>query len=311
MGRRSRSGLALLLGLAAALAVAAPAPAATPIRCNGEQYLCLRTFDRVVLPGAHNAMSAQSLGWSIPNQQVGVREQLAMGIKAFLLDTYYGHVAPDGSVVADATPTPQSRLYLCHVLCRLGATPLIDVLRTMRIYLENYPGNVLAIINEDSVRPEDFAREVRLSGLLRHVYRGPPGPWPTLRAMVRGQKQVVVMAERDSGSVPWYHEAYSGILQETPYTWPTLDLLTKPANWTASCRPNRGGTIGSLFLMNHWSPPVAPDPQVSAVVNATSVLTGRAQACRALRGRLPSIVAVDMAASGGLIEAVRRLNAAG
>jgi hypothetical protein len=37
---------------------------------------------------------------------------------------------------------------------------------------------------------------------------------------------------------------------------------------------------------------------------------GRATACRELRGLIPTIVAVDMFRSGGLFEAVRRLNAA-
>ena len=29
--------------------------------------------------------------------------------------------------------------------------------------------------------------------------------------MIRQRRQVVVLAEHDSGNVPWYHEAYAGI----------------------------------------------------------------------------------------------------
>jgi hypothetical protein len=308
--RRSLAALVLGAALLTALVASAP-PAARPPTCNGERQLCHRHFDRVVLPAAHNAMSAQSLGWIIPNQPVGIPDQLALGVRGFLFDTYYAHVASDGAVVNDPTPTPQSRLYLCHVVCRLGATPLIDVLRSMRRFLDAHPNNVLAIVNEDYVSPADFAREFRRAGLLRHVWRGRTAPpWPTLRKMIKKRRQLVVLAEHDSGDVPWYHEAYRGILQETGYTWPTPDLLTDPARWTASCAPNRGGTTGSLFLMNHWSPPVAPTPATSALVNATDVLVGRALACRALRGLMPTIVAVDMFESGGLFDAVRRLNAA-
>jgi hypothetical protein len=126
--------------------------------------------------------------------------------------------------------------------------------------------------------------------------------------MIRTRGQVVMLAEHHSGDVPWYHEAYRGTLQETAYNWPTPDLITDPARWPASCAPNRGGTTGSLFLMNHWSPPVAPSPATSAIVNATHVLVGRAEACRALRGLTPTIVAVDMFESGGLFEAVHELN---
>jgi hypothetical protein len=302
--------LATVAALAAALALAGPAAAAFPLRCNGEQRTCVRHLDEVVLPAAHNAMSARSLGWQIPNQPVGIPDQLREGVRGFLLDTYYGHQTADGTVVTDAVKTPQSRLYLCHVACSLGATPLIDVLRAMHLFLVWSPNNAIVIVNEDYVSPEDFAEEVRRSGLIRNVYRGQPGPrWPTVRQMVLARQQVVMLAEHDSGDVPWYHEAYDGILQETPYNWPAPSQLTTPGNWPATCVPNRGGRTGSLFLMNHWSPPVAPDPAVSAQVNATDVLTGRARACQAARGKLPNIVAVDMFESGGLFEAVRQLNA--
>jgi hypothetical protein len=290
------------------LAVAAPA-AARPRQCNGDHRLCNRPFNEVTLPAAHNAMSAQALGFQIPNQQVGIPDQLRAGIRGFLIDTYYAHRDPNGTLVNDPAPTPQSQIYLCHVACQIGATPLIDVLRSMRRFLEAHPNNVLLAINEDYVAPEDFAREVRRSGLGRHVYRGRTGPtWPTLAKMIRRRGQVVMLAEHHSGSVPWYHEAYNGILQETAYTWPTPELITSPANWPASCAANRGGTTGSLFLMNHWSPPVAPSPATSAIVNATDTLVGRATTCRTLRGLKPTIVAVDMFQSGGLLEAVRQLN---
>ncbi|MEA2333470.1 MAG: hypothetical protein QOH58_3608 [Thermoleophilaceae bacterium] len=313
MRRANRRRLALACALAAlaALGAAAGPAAANRLSCNGERRLCHRPLDQVVLPATHNSMSAQALGWQIPNQQVGIPEQLAAGVRGFLIDTYYAHVGPNGTLVNDPVPTPESGLYLCHIGCQLGATPLADALRAIRRFLRANPANVLVIINEDYTRPEDFAREVRRSGLLRHVYRGRLGPrWPTLRRLINRRKQVVMLTQGDGGPVPWYREGYQGLVQETPYNWPTVDPITNPANWNASCQPNRGGTTGGLFLLNHWSPPVAPNPAVSAVVNAAGTLEGRAKACRALRGRMPTLVAVDMFQSGGLFEAVHRLNSA-
>ena len=55
---------------------------------------------------------------------------------------------------------------------------------------------------------------------------------------------------------------------------------------------------------------MAPSPATSAIVNATETLVGRASVCRFVRGRWPTLIAVDMFQSGGLFEAVRRLNAA-
>ncbi len=310
-GRRTTtaSAIVILVALGALLAAATPAAAGGHDRCNGEPDLCERRLNEVVLAATHNSMSAQSLGWQIPNQQVGIPDQLRQGVRGFLLDTYYAHREPDGSVVNDPAKTPQSEIYLCHVVCRLGATRLAEVLTAMRDFLRANPSNVLVIVNEDSVAPADFAAVVKSSGLLRHVYRGEPGPkWPRLRKMIRRRDQVVILAERQSAPVPWYHQAYSGILQETPYTWPAVTQLTQPSQWPASCRPFRGGTTGSLFLMNHWSPPLAPSPATSAVVNATDAIVGRASTCAFVRKAVPNIVAVDMFQSGGLIEAVRRLN---
>jgi hypothetical protein len=292
------------------MSLAAVSPALAAPGCNGDRRLCDRHFNKVVLPATHNSMSALSLGWSIPNQQVGIPEQLRAGVRGFLIDTYYGHPDANGTVITDRVPTPASSLYVCHVVCQIGATPLADVLVEIRRFLERNPRNVIAIINEDSVSADDFAREVRRTGLGRHVWRGRTGPrWPRLRKMIQKRRQVVMLAERDSGNVGWYHEAYSGIVQETNYNWPTPDLVTDPAKWPASCAPNRGGTNGSLFLMNHWSPPVAPSPAGSAIVNARDVIVGRARACRVARGLMPTIVAVDMFQSGDLLGAVRRLNA--
>jgi hypothetical protein len=302
------------LGGAVAVAVAlaaATTTAAATLPCNGDPSLCSRTLDRVVLPATHNSMSNAAGGWQIPNQQVGIPAQLSAGVRGFLIDIYYAHRGADGKLVTDTTPQPGDRLYLCHVACSLGADSLYEQLRGIKRFLRDHPRNVLVFINEDYTRPEDFAAEVRRSGLRRHVYGGElgPGHWPRLRKLIRLRRQVVMLSQGDTGPFGWYHNGYAGLLQETPYNWNTPNLLIDQSLWPASCQPNRGGTTGDLFLMNHWSPPVAPSPSTSSFVNATNVLVGRAHVCRFIRGRMPTLIAVDMFQSGGLFEAVRRLNA--
>lgn len=302
-----------------AFAVPATAAARRAQRCNGARALCARTFDRVVLPATHNSMSAQALGFRIPNQPTGIPTQLRDGVRGFLMDTHYGRRQSDGTVTTDDDgkgTTGERGLYLCHVLCEIGASPLVPVLRSMRDFLRAHPDNVLLIDQEDVITPQDWAGAVAASGLLRHVYRGSTTRWPTLASMIARHQQVVMLAERrdGGGEVPWNHLDYEGIMQETAYSWPTESLITDPARWAASCAPNRGGTTGSLFLMNHWSPPTplpVPDPVAGARVNARSVLVGRARACRRVRGKLPTIVAVDQYRTGGLFAAVRALNGVG
>jgi hypothetical protein len=307
--QRTRTAVGCVVALVAALVAASPAAAQRP--CNGDPHLCNRTLDRVVLPATHNSMSNAAGGWLIPNQQVGIPAQLSAGVRGFLIDIYYAHRGSDGKLVTDTTRQPGDQLYLCHVACALGADSLYEQLRGIKRFLRDHPRNVLVFINEDYTRPEDFAAEVRRSGLRRHVYGGElgAGHWPTLRKLIRLRRQVVMLSQGDTGSVGWYHNGYAGLLQETPYNWITPDLLIDQSRWPDSCVPNRGGTTGDLFLMNHWSPPVAPNPATSALVNATNVLVGRAHVCRFIRGRMPTLIAVDMFQSGGLFEAVRRLNA--
>ncbi len=317
-----RSRLPPLIATAATLWVATMAPSAVaatkaPSRCNGAKNLCARPFNKVVMPATHNSMSALELGFKIPNQPVGIPKQLDDGVRGFLLDTHYGRLLANGSVSTDdaGTGTEGVRgLYLCHVVCEIGASPLVPVLHSMAKFLSRHPDNVLLIDNEDYITPADFAGAMKDSGLAARVYRGTDGPkWPTLNKMIAKKQQVVVLAEHNAGagSTSWDHLDYDGIVQETGYSWPTEPLITDPANWPASCAANRGGTTGSLFLMNHWSPstPLAvADPVAGARVNAASVLVGRAKACHAVRGVWPTIVAVDQYRAGGLFAAVRTLN---
>lgn len=309
----------LLMGLAAAAGPAGAAPLAKdPKRCNGLARLCDRTLDRVVLAGAHNAMSSADLGWKIPNQTLDIGGQLELGVRALLLDAHYGRRQPDGSVATDddgkAPPGPRGT-YLCHVACQIGATPLAEGFGVIRRFVKANPDDVLVLVVEDAIPPAAIVEAMRASGLTRSVYRGSMRRWPTLRRMIRTRQQVVVLAERQGGgrAAPWYRKAYDGVLQETPYTFKTPDLLTDPANLDASCSPNRGGRRGSLFLMNHWSPDVPPEtPDLAASAAVNEAIPARFAACARLRGKRPTIVAADQVTAGddALIREVRRLNGA-
>ena len=308
---RDRLG-ALLLVFAAA-----PSAEAKKIkRCNGQRVLCDRPFNELVLAGSHNAMSSESLGWKLPNQSIAIPEQLEQKIRGLLVDTHYGRLNSDGMVITDddgevpASVGPRGT-YFCHEFCELGSTKLAAGLREFRKFLRQHPNNVLLIDNEDYIEPEDFEAAVDKSKLSDYIYEGSTDDWPTLREMIASHQQVVFLADNRGGSIPWYHRTYENLLQETPYTFNHADELTDPPNWRQSCGPNRGDATGSLFLMNHWSPPTppaTPDLEASARVNARPVIFNRALRCAEVRGRLPSIVAVDQVTAGGLLQAVRDLN---
>jgi hypothetical protein len=301
------------------------------MQCNGLPELCSRRLDEVVFPATHNSMSNQDIAdWLFPHHEHNIRRQLEDGIRALLLDVHYG--LPGGSRIKTDLSGGQNRerllqvlgregfeaamrirsrlvgvreerrdLYLCHGLCELGAYELAPALRSIHEFLVHNPDEVLLLIVEDYVSPSDLAAAFERSGLASLAYRGEfRGEWPTLREMIESRQRVVVFIESGQKGVPWIRPAFEHI-QETRYTFRNKEDF--------SCEPNRGGTTGTLFLMNHWIETTpTPKPSNAAVVNAHEFLLNRAVQCAEERGRRPNFLAVDFYATGDVVGVARELN---
>ncbi len=322
----------LAVGAVLLMRPAQPIVVQTAGLCNGAAALCERRLDQVTFAGAHNAMSAADVqGWMLPQHERGIASQLADGIRAFLIDVHYGRPAGT-AVVTDLDAETASRrkieegvgtegveaalrirnrfaggdlgprgLYLCHGFCELGAQPLVPWLSTLADFLVQNPDEVVVLVVEDYVMPEDLAREFEKAGLSGLVYRGSrQAPWPTLRALVDAGQRVVVTTESGRPGVDWLLPAFD-VMQETPYKFKT------PAEM--SCSPNRGGTGGSLFLVNNWIDTTPqPKPSNASIVNAYDALLARAKRCQAERGLKPTVLAVDFYRTGDLVKVVAELN---
>jgi hypothetical protein len=316
------------------------APAVTPPTCNGYVALCSRHLNDVALAATHNSMASVTVPrWLFGQQDGTIADQLDEGIRGLLIDTYYGFpsrggvqtdlkslpkrdvaVRELGKPAVDAALRIRSRLgrqrtgprgiYLCHGFCEIGSVSLDSALADLRAFLVSHPAEVVEVINQDEgVTPADIERAFSKAGLLDLVYRGPLGPFPTLRSMIDSNQRLVVMAENDAGSIPWYHLAYASALQETPFRFTSAAQLTDPSQVDASCRPHRGPASAPLFLLNHWVDTTpAPRPSLAAEVNARAALLGRAQRCRRIRHRLPNLVAVDFYRRGDVLGVVDTLN---
>jgi hypothetical protein len=328
--------LAVGVGAAALLLRLRPPPEVVVVAsggaCNGAVELCERPLNKVVFPGAHNAMgSAMNPGWLFPNQDIDIPSLLDRGVRAFLLDPYIGnqlgeHVRTDFDAVPHANkkiaevigpdawaagmrvreqlvgePGP-SDIYLCHGFCELGAVPMVPVLRTFMEFLITHPGEVIIIDLEDYAPAANIAAAFEESGLLEHVYQGPLEPtWPTLGEMVASGGRALVLGEYDVASVPWIHMAWEGLMAETPYTFPTPEVF--------SCAPNRGTPRGGLFLVNHWIETTpTPRPSNAQIVNQQDVIVRRVRQCQRERRMTATILAVDFAGIGDVVGAARVLN---
>ena len=309
--------LACALG---ALTFSAAASAAAPA-CNGSAKLCSRTLDKVVLAGSHNAMSSSSIGWGVPNHAIAIDQQLKRGIRAMLIDIQYGVPGsydlgggPIKYVKSTDASNPQRQLYLCHNKCELGSTPLVDGLKPIAAFLKSHPREVMVFVNEDYIAPADFAAAATKAGLLKYIYKGSPTRFPTLAKMISSGQRVVFTSEAKTTPVKWYFEAYKSTLSETPYSFASTGLLTDPAGLAESCRANRGPANGPLFLMNHFvtRPPNGISyAEDSAIVNTKAAIIARANACKAARGKMPTILAVNNVELGDVVGAAKKLNGLG
>ncbi|MBA2342795.1 MAG: hypothetical protein H0V85_04965 [Thermoleophilaceae bacterium] len=347
LGRRfaplaGMGAIALLLITGAVIAAGATdetEDASLDIRaCNGHAELCDRPLDEVSIAATHNAMSAADQpGWLFALQEKAIPSQLEAGVRGLLIDTHYG-VKTRRGVYTVFTKSSASRAqladqfgddfvataerlrkrigyrgggkeeaYLCHAYCELGATKVEKGLGWVRDYLVANPYEVLVISLEDNVTPEDTAKVFKASGLLDYVYTGPVRPLPTPREMIESGGRVLVMAERNSGAVPWLHPQFQ-LTQETPFRFTSPAQLAAPD----SCDFNRGIGKAPLFLLNNWvdTTPLGR-PSNAAKVNAYDPLLERARRCQQERGMLPNLVAIDFYKQGDVFGVVDTLNGVG
>ncbi|HEX5622100.1 MAG TPA: hypothetical protein VFX51_26980 [Solirubrobacteraceae bacterium] len=340
------AGLLIAAGIGAFVATGGttePA-AATTSTCNGHEALCDRPLTRVVLAATHNSMSVPSRGWFSAEQDHPIGRQLEDGIRGLLIDTHYADRLENGNVrtffgstaklnlaveqgelsqeSVDAALRLRDRLgyrgegergmYLCHTFCELGATPLADGLRDIRNFLVTHPAEVVVVVNQDYVTPEDFVGAIDDAGLTRYAFTPPiTGAWPSLRTMIDSGRRLMILAENEAGAAPWYQLAYERLVEETPFTFPP-GYLTNPANLAASCQSNRGPERAPLFLINHWvSTDPVPRPSDAEKVNAYEPLLARARECERIRGHLPNLLAVNFYKRGDVFEVVDTLNGTG
>ena len=333
-------GAVLVLALGGTALFVFRAPAAPPETtgivtvCNGSARLCNRRLDQVVFVGAHNAMSnAEVPGWLFPHQNHLIPRQLEDGVRALLIDVHYGVPAGDkvitdfdregtgssrgkiesalGPEATDAAlrirarwlghETGPSAIYFCHGFCELGAYPVEPTLVGVREFMLANPGEVVIVVIEDYIPPQDIAKLFQDAGLFDLIYTGSlTRPVPTLRELVDGGQRLVLFIESGKPGVPWLRPAWES-MQETPYTF------HKPDDF--SCGPNRGPGTAPFFQINNWIETTpAPRPSNAEIVNAYSALLARARSCREQRGRLPNILAVDFYDVGDVFRVVRTLN---
>lgn len=337
------AGLALLAPVIGTLVVSATADrgdaiaaALTPAgTCNGSAALCDRRLDQIVFPTSHNAMGTAADGFLNANHGMSFEDQLDVGIRGLLIDALAGQTNDRGVVRTDLTGKTQETveaeigvaglaaaqrlagrvafgpiagdtdLFLCHVLCELGASPAVPEFRMLHDWLQRNPREVLIIFIQDEAGPQQIVDALRESGLADFAATVDQAkPMPTLRQLISSGKRAVLMAEnRTIASAPWYLDGFE-LSQDTPFAFRRTDELKTDA----SCDLNRGPAMAPLFLLNHWIESYPPNPVNADVANAVPLLVERAKRCQKIRGRVPNLLAIDFVERGDVVGAAAQLN---
>lgn len=308
--------------------------AAERLSCNGSPALCSRTLNEVIFPGTHNSFAAaDEPGWYFANQTYPIARQLHDGIRAFLIDIHFGVYDPatgrvrtdltaegsDRNKVAQQVPASALRVadrvaggvglgtlkgkpepYLCHTLCELGAEPLDRELDGIATFLREHPDQVLVVIVEDYVPPSTIKQGFGSAGLTRYVATLKlHAPLPTLGELIKAGHRLLVFAEEEGGSPPWYMPAFS-FIQDT-----RLGAM-HPGQLT--CARYRGKADSPMLLLNHWIPPFPPSPSINAQIGRAAFLRARILRCTRERHISGAIVAVDFYQRTAIVNVTQQLN---
>ena len=192
--------------------------------------------------------------------------------------------------------------------CELGGVTLGSALADVRSFLVSNPGEVSSSSTRTRVsRPPRSQQAFEQAGLLDLVYRGPLGPFPTLRADDRLKSAAAgdgrERSRRRAVVPPRLRARAAG---DTVPLHATPPQLTDPAKLPASCRPTAARpprrSSGQPLGGHH-----ARAPRLARVGGQRPRGAARAgEACQRDRGRLPNLVAVDFFRRGRRARSRRR-----
>lgn len=260
---------------------------ASHAQCNGDTSLCNRRFDEVCYLYTHNSYNVRG-DHRLPNQNLSVTDQLALGVRGMMLDVYQHG----------------DRVMVYHAHRLLGHRPLQEDLLAIKAFLDAHPREVFSIIFESHVAADALAQALADAGLLPYLHAQPQAaPWPTLGEMVAAGRRLVVFSEKDQGNpYPWLHHAWDYLTENHYANHALADFSTTY---------NRGDTTQRLYLLNHFITHRKLGYGLrdsAAVANDAGVILDRALRLQAVQGRFPNFVAVDFVESGTPKAAVDLLN---
>jgi hypothetical protein len=278
-----------------------------------------RTLDQVTFLTAHNAYAngvdggfAPPFVNLVPNQTRGINQQLADGVRGFMLDI---HETPDGAI-------------LCHNTCTLVSSPValwVDVQRIVD-FLKAHPDQFITVFLEDYVDPGVLRSELaRVNGLSDVLYRPDQtgvrqNGWPKMADLIAANHRLLIFTDhsRSSDESAGLTRDSFGVMYQKDWTvenyW-SMGSGIGSSDWSCYSRWYDANTnipltrtepgFRPLFVMNHFR-----DAAIASTAQTDNTkLADRAQRfCQPAARKKPNFLAVDRYDLGNPAAAVNTLN---
>jgi len=253
--------------------------------CNGSTSLCTQAVNETLFITSHNSMTNEADDWFAPNHLLSLEDQLARGVRGFMLDTH----------------TYQGDTYLCHGSCELGKITLYAALFKFKTFLEENPNEVLVFILEAYVDGATTMTVFDEVGLDDHVYAHDGGTtWPTLETLISAGQNILVFADNIDGESPSTYMPIWQHMFETDWNNESLNDF--------NCDMNRGEADNAFFILNHFlTDPVASE-ELAAEANTETLLLERVEECELAHSKRPNFLAVDFVSVGDVFAVADTLN---
>ncbi|GGT28317.1 PI-PLC domain-containing protein [Streptomyces chromofuscus] len=278
-----------------------------------------RTLDQVTFLTAHNAYAngvdggfAPPFVNLVPNQSRGITQQLADGVRGFMLDI---HQTPDGAI-------------LCHNSCTLVGRPVALWVDLQRIvdFLKTRPDQFVTVFLEDYVDPGVLRAELaRVNGLDDVLYRPDrtgvrENGWPRLADLIAADDRLLIFTDhsRSADQSAGLTRDTFGVMYQREWTvenhW-SMGPGIGSSDWSCYSRWYDANTnipltrtepgFRPLFVMNHFR-----DVPITATVRTDNAkLADRARRfCLPAARKKPNFLAVDHYDLGDTGSAVNALN---
>jgi hypothetical protein len=278
-----------------------------------------RRLDQVTFLTAHNAFAngvdggfaPPFVNW-VPNQTRGINQQLADGVRGFMLDIYQ---TPDGAI-------------LCHTSCTLVSKPVALGVDLQRIvdFLNANPSEIVTVFLEDYVSPTVLRDSLtNVNGLANVLYRPDQAGardhgWPTVSTLQATNDRLLIFTDhsRSADESAGLTRDSFGVMYQREWTvenyW-SMGSGTGTSDWSCYSRwygandniplTQTNPNFQPLFVMNHFrDTPVGNTPGTD-----NTKLRDRAERfCEPAARKKPTYLAVDRYDLGNPGSAVAGLN---